>query len=104
MMIPENDLADVGSVLGDGWTASAETTGTMVAVLEGRWRVWRSVDERGRHAAWCATNLDPASDRVPTLHATTLVGLARQLDNPPQAVGLGPSPEALAVHAAGLRP
>ncbi|GAB3440117.1 hypothetical protein GCM10027570_05290 [Streptomonospora sediminis] len=54
-----------------------------------RWRVWRSVDEYGRHAAWCATNLDPAGDRVPTLHAHTLAELERQMADPPRRVRTG---------------
>lgn len=51
-----------------------------------RWRVWRSVDEYGRHAAWCATNTDPASDRAPTLHAHTLADLERQMADPPRRI------------------
>ncbi|MBB6001326.1 hypothetical protein [Streptomonospora salina] len=54
--------------------------------VAGRWRVWRSVDEHGRHAAWCATNIDPNSDRAPTLHARTVMELTRQMEDPPRRI------------------
>ncbi|RNL81841.1 hypothetical protein [Halostreptopolyspora alba] len=46
------------------------------------WRIWRS--RRGdRPAGWVATNLDPSSDRAPTLYADTPGDLEAQLADPP---------------------
>ncbi|MBB6174923.1 hypothetical protein HNR23_004983 [Nocardiopsis mwathae] len=52
------------------------------------WKVWRSFDERGRPAAWVATNKTAGSDIAPTLHADTAEKLEAQLKNPGYAHGL----------------
>lgn len=50
------------------------------------WRVWRSRWDDGRPAAWWASNMDPDSDRVPTLTAWELGELERWLGSPPRRV------------------
>ncbi|GAB3210942.1 hypothetical protein ACQEU5_07900 [Marinactinospora thermotolerans] len=52
----------------------------------GRWRVWRSLDEHGRPAAWVATNLGAAGAAM-TLHETTPERLEEQMNAPPPAYG-----------------
>ncbi|QBI56775.1 hypothetical protein [Streptomonospora litoralis] len=67
------------------------------------WSVWRSYDDAGQPAAWCASKKAGApAEWAPTLHARTLAELEQQMSAPPRAVRLGPSPEALAAHAAGM--
>ncbi|MUL39705.1 hypothetical protein FZ103_00670 [Streptomonospora sp. PA3] len=48
------------------------------------WKVWRSKDDRGRPAAWVATN-KRGHDSVcaPTLHEPTAAKLEAQLQAPP---------------------
>ncbi|WP_017623711.1 hypothetical protein [Nocardiopsis chromatogenes] len=49
----------------------------------GRWHIWRSVDDRGRPAAWVATNLG-VSGAAPTLHETTPERLKAAMGDPPR--------------------
>ncbi|WP_017623195.1 hypothetical protein [Nocardiopsis chromatogenes] len=49
----------------------------------GRWRVWRSRDDKGRPAAWVATNIG-VPGAAPTLHETTPERLEAQMKNPPR--------------------
>ncbi|GAA3730377.1 hypothetical protein HDA32_005982 [Spinactinospora alkalitolerans] len=51
------------------------------------WRVWRSRDDRGRSAAWVATNRTPGSPWAPTLHGDDAGLLEAQLQDPPPAYG-----------------
>ncbi|MFW5415359.1 hypothetical protein J0910_01655 [Nocardiopsis sp. CNT-189] len=48
----------------------------------GKWRVWRSLDDRGRPAAWVATNLG-VPGAAPTLHETTPERLEARMQAPP---------------------
>ncbi|GAA1766318.1 hypothetical protein [Streptomonospora arabica] len=51
------------------------------------WRVWRSVDDHGRPAAWCASKKAGAPEEwAPTLHAPTLAALEAQMASPPRRV------------------
>ncbi|GAA1980436.1 hypothetical protein GCM10009799_01970 [Nocardiopsis rhodophaea] len=52
------------------------------------WKVWRSVDDQGRPAAWLATNKTAGSEFAPTLHADSAEQLEAQLQNPGHAHGL----------------